>query len=343
MKSKTVSRRVTLVVVYALLLGFGLLFFLPFLWLVTTSLKADDAVFEFPPHWVPSRKQHIKVEGKLRGVYSLEASGERLKVVRLGDTPQGARVRVLEPPARAGEGLLVNADKLIPVRRIFFRWENYPRALKTFPFLLYTRNTLYIAILVVIGTLLSASIVAYGFSRIQWPGRDIVFILVLATMMLPDQALVLPRFIMFRHMGWIGTFKPLIVPAFFSTAFDVFLLRQFFLTLPAELSDAARIDGCSELGILWHIIVPLSKPALATVALLTFIWAWLDFMGPLVYLNDENMYTLALGLAAFLGRHGADWSGLMAAGTVVIAPIIVIFFFAQRTFIRGIALTGMKG
>ena len=343
MKSKTARRRLTLTLVYALLLGFGTLFFLPFLWLVTTSLKADDAVFEFPPYWIPSHKERISVEGRERGVYTLDAQGQRLRVVRLGDTPQGARVRVLEPQARAGRDLLVKPEALHPVRRLFFRWENYPRALRTFPFLLYTRNTLFIAISVVIGTLLSASIVAYGFSRVQWPGRDVVFVLVLATMMLPDQALVLPRFIMFRHMGWIGTFKPLIVPAFFSTAFDVFLLRQFFRTIPGELSDAARIDGCSELGILWRIIVPLSKPALATVALLTFIWAWLDFMGPLVYLNDENMYTLALGLAAFLGRHGADWSGLMAAGTVVVAPIIVIFFFAQRTFIRGIALTGMKG
>ncbi|UCH33600.1 MAG: carbohydrate ABC transporter permease [Armatimonadota bacterium] len=343
MKSKTAKRRVTLVIVYALLFGFGLVFALPFIWLVGTSLKADDAVFEFPPYWIPSRKERVEIDGRARGVFTLAADEQRLKVARLGETPQGVRVRVLEPAARAGEELLVTDEQLAPVRHLFFRWENYPRALKTFPFLLYTRNTLYIAVLVVIGTLLSASIVAYGFSRITWPGRNIIFILVLATMMLPDQALVLPRFIMFRHMGWIGTFKPLVVPAFFGTAFDIFLLRQFFLTLPGELSDAARIDGCSELGILWRIIMPLSKPALATVALLTFIWAWLDFMGPLVYLNDESMYTLALGLAAFLGRHGADWSGLMAAGTVVIAPIIVIFFFAQRTFIRGIALTGMKG
>jgi multiple sugar transport system permease protein len=343
MKSKTARRRVTRAIVYALLLGFGLVFFLPFLWLVTTSLKTDDAVFEFPPRWIPSRRESVEIEGKLRGVYTLDARGERLTVVRLGETPQGARVRVLEPKARAGEGMVVDAARLAPVRHTYLRWDNYPRALKTFPFLLYTCNTLFIAVSVVIGTLLSASLVAYGFSRVQWRGRNAMFVLVLATMMLPDQALVLPRFIMFRHMGWIGTFKPLIVPAFFGTAFDIFLLRQFFLTLPGELSDAARIDGCSELGILWRIIVPLSKPALATVALLTFIWAWLDFMGPLVYLNDERMYTLALGLAAFLGRHGADWSGLMAAGTVVIAPIIVIFFFAQRTFIRGIALTGMKG
>jgi multiple sugar transport system permease protein len=343
MKSKTAKRRVTMVVVYAMLLGFGFVFALPFVWLVSTSLKADDAVFEFPPYWIPSRKERVSVEGKPRGLYTLFQHGETVKVVRLAESPQGARVRVLEPQARAGQEMTVKPELLKPVRRIFFRWENYPRALKTFPFLLYARNTLYIAVLCVLGTLLSASIVAYGFSRVRWPGRDIVFILVLATMMLPDQALVLPRFIMFRHMGWIGSFKPLVVPAFFGTAFDIFLLRQFFLTLPGELSDAARIDGCSEVGILWRIIMPLSKPALATVALLTFIWAWLDFMGPLVYLNDESMYTLALGLAAFLGRHGADWSGLMAAGTVVIAPIIVIFFFAQRTFIRGIALTGMKG
>jgi len=343
MKSKTVKRRVTMVVVYAMLLGFGFVFALPFVWLVSTSLKADDAVFEFPPYWIPSRKERIKVDGKPRGLFTFRQQGETVKVVRLAESPQGARVRVLEPQTRAGEEMTVAPELLEPVRHIFFRWENYPRALKTFPFLLYARNTLYIAVLCVLGTLLSASIVAYGFSRVRWPGRDIMFILVLATMMLPDQALVLPRFIMFRHMGWIGSFKPLVVPAFFGTAFDIFLLRQFFLTLPGELSDAARIDGCSELGILWRIIIPLSKPALATVALLTFIWAWLDFMGPLVYLNDENMYTLALGLAAFLGRHGADWSGLMAAGAVVIAPIIVIFFFAQRTFIRGIALTGMKG
>jgi multiple sugar transport system permease protein len=332
-----------MVIVYAMLLGFGFVFALPFVWLVSTSLKADDAVFEFPPYWIPSQKEIIRVAGKPRGVFTLAEQGQTVKVVRLAESPQGARVRVLEPQARVGEEMTVKPELLKPVRRIFFRWENYPRALKTFPFLLYAGNTLYIAVLCVLGTLLSASIVAYGFSRVQWPGRDIVFILVLATMMLPDQALVLPRFIMFRHMGWIGSFKPLVVPAFFGTAFDIFLLRQFFLTLPGELSDAARIDGCSELGILWRIIMPLSKPALATVALLTFIWAWLDFMGPLVYLNDESMYTLALGLAAFLGRHGADWSGLMAAGTVVIAPIIIIFFFAQRTFIRGIALTGMKG
>ncbi len=169
MKSKSAKRRITLVVVYGLLCGFGALFFLPFLWLVTTSLKADDAVFEFPPYWIPSRKERIMVEGKLRGVYTVEVGAERLKVVRLRDSPQGTHVRVLEPHARAGDELVVKAEALRPVRHIFFRWENYPRALRTFPFLLYTRNTLLIAVSVVIGTLISCSVVAYGFSRITWP------------------------------------------------------------------------------------------------------------------------------------------------------------------------------
>ena len=223
------------------------------------------------------------------------------------------------------------------------RWGNYPRALETFPFLNYLYNTLYICLFNVIGTVASSSLVAYGFSRVRWRGRNAIFILVLATMMIPYQVTLLPVFILFRNLGWIGSYKPLIVPAFFGSAFFIFMLRQFFMTLPGELSDAARIDGCSELGILLRIVTPLAKPALATVALFTFMGSWLDFMGPLVYLNDERLYTLALGLHAFLGRHGADWSGLMAAGTVVVAPIIIIFFFTQRTFIKGIALTGMKG
>jgi multiple sugar transport system permease protein len=331
------------VVVYALLLGFGLIFFLPFLWLVTTSLKADDAVFEFPPYWIPSRKERITVDGRPRGVYTLDAEGERLKVVRLVDTPKGADVRVLEPKARAGEELTVAPDALKPVRHLFFRWENYPRALKTFPFLLYTRNTLYIAVLVVIGTLLSASVVAYGFSRLQWPGRDIVFILVLATMMLPDQALVLPRFIMFRHMGWIGTFKPLIVPAFFGTAFDIFLLRQFFLTLPGELSDAARIDGCSEFTIFSRIIVPLSKPVLAVVAIFTFQGSWNDFIWPLVIVQSDRMRTVQLGLTLYRTQHTIDWGALMAATTIATVPTVAIFLGAQQYFVQGIALTGIKG
>ena len=221
-------------------------------------------------------------------------------------------------------------------------WANYSSALQYFPFWLYLRNTLIICIGTVVGTVVSAALPAYGFSRLRWKGRDALFFLMIATIMLPGQVTMLPIFLMFRSLGWSGTFLPLIVPAFFGNAFSIFLLRQFFLGIPQELSDAARIDGCSELGIFWHIILPLARPALATVSLFAFMGAWTDFQGPLIYLHDERLYTLAIGLNGFLGRHGSEWNLLMAASTVVTLPLIVAFFFTQRTFIQGIALTGGK-
>jgi multiple sugar transport system permease protein len=223
------------------------------------------------------------------------------------------------------------------------RWANYPRALAAFPFMRYTANTLFLCVMTVTGVLFSCSLPAYGFSRIEWKGRDVLFVAMLATLMLPAQATMLPVFLLFRWLGWTGTFKPLFVPAFFGGAFAIFLLRQFFMTIPRELSDAARIDGCSDLRILARVILPLAKPALATVALFTFMGTWTDYLGPLVYLHDERQYTLALGLQAFLGRHGADWSALMAAATAVTIPPVVLFLFAQKTFIEGVALTGMTG
>jgi multiple sugar transport system permease protein len=221
------------------------------------------------------------------------------------------------------------------------RWENYPRALTAFPFLRYTFNTLVICALTVTGAVLSAALPAYGFSRIEWKGRDVLFVLMLATVMLPGQATMIPVFLIFRKLHWTGTILPLVVPSFFGSAFSIFLLRQFFLMTPRELGDAARIDGCGEMGILARIIVPLARPALATVALFTFMGAWTDYMGPLVYLHDERQYTLALGLQAFLGRYGADWSALMAAATAVTIPPVVLFLFTQKTFIEGIAVTGL--
>ncbi|MDX1935184.1 MAG: carbohydrate ABC transporter permease [Capsulimonadales bacterium] len=222
-------------------------------------------------------------------------------------------------------------------------WSNYPEALGNFPFALYLRNTLVICAGVVLGTVVSAALPAYGFARLRWKGRDTLFFLMLATIMLPSQVTQLPIFLTFRTLHWTGTYLPLIVPAFFGNAFSIFLLRQFFLTIPQELSDAARIDGCSEWGIFTRILLPLSQPALATIALFAFMGAWTDFQGPLIYVHDEDQYTLAIGLASFLGRYNGQWHLLMAAATVVTLPLIVAFFLAQRTFIRGIAMTGMKG
>lgn len=221
-------------------------------------------------------------------------------------------------------------------------WENFPKALDYIPFFQYTFNTLRICLTNVIGVTLSCSLVAYSLAKIPWKGRDVVFYSLIGTMILPGQVTMLPTFMIFKGLGWIGTILPLTVPSFFGGAFYIFLLRQFFLTLPNELSDAARIDGCSEFGIYWRVILPLAKPALATVALFTFVGNWNDFLGPLLYLNDSRTYTLSIGLQRFMGEHSAEWGMLMAASTLMVLPIVVIFFLAQKTFIRGIATTGSK-
>ncbi|MDP7249002.1 MAG: ABC transporter permease subunit [Planctomycetota bacterium] len=208
----------------------------------------------------------------------------------------------------------------------------------------YLANTLTVCLLGCIGTVLSSSIVAYGFSRIQWTGRDKIFWVVLATMMIPFPVTMIPMFGVFRALGWVNTLKPLWVPAFFASAFNVFLLRQFFLTIPHELSDAARIDGCSEFGIFCRIILPLSKPALAVVALFHFLYAWNDFMGPLIYLTRPDTFTLSLALQQYQSRHGgSEWHLLMAMSALILTPILVLFFFTQKTFIQGISTTGVKG
>lgn len=224
-----------------------------------------------------------------------------------------------------------------------FMWGNYPKALTYIPFFAYLKNTLLLCVSTLIGTVLSCTLVAYGFSRIKWPGRDVLFLVMLSTMMLPSQVTMIPMFIVFKHLGWVNTFKPLIVPSFFGSAFYIFLLRQFFMTIPFELSDAAKIDGCSEWRIFLQIILPLAKPAIATVALFQFLGAWNDFMGPLIYLNDQTKYTISLGLQQFVSSFGTQWGYLMAASTVFTIPVIILFFFTQKTFIQGIAMTGIKG
>lgn len=222
-------------------------------------------------------------------------------------------------------------------------WRNYPDALTAVPFLLYVRNTLFVAGLNVLGVTASSAFVAYGFSRIKWPGRNALFVLVLATMMLPYQVLAIPLYIIFRHLGWINTFAPLTVPAFFGDAFSIFLLRQFFMSIPHELSEAAEIDGANELYTFWRIVLPLARPALMTVALFQFLYSWNDFFAPLLYLNDQSLYTLSLGLQQYENAHSTNWPQLMAASSVITIPVIVLFFVTQRTFIKGIALTGLKG
>lgn len=211
-------------------------------------------------------------------------------------------------------------------------------------FILYLRNTLIVALLGVCGMVLSSAIAAYGFARIQWPGRNAVFLCVLTTTMIPFPAIMIPSYFLFKSFGWIGTLAPLWVPALFGNAFNIFLLRQFFLQIPNDLSEAARLDGLSHWGIFWRIILPLSRPALVVVALFHTMFVWNDFLGPLIYLNHQETFTLALGLQFYQAQHGGTpWNLLMAACTLVTLPLLVLFTLSQHTFIEGIASTGIKG
>ena len=263
-------------------------FIMPFVWMLSTSLKTLDKTMELPPRLIPN-------------------------------------------PIVPGNYATVLANHKLD-----------------FPLLAH--NTLLVALLTVLGTTISSAIVAYGFAKIDFKGRGALFGVMLATMMIPFPVVMVSLFTIFRWLGdhtplqFLGTLRPLWLPAWFGSAFNIFLLRQFFMTIPDELSEAATVDGCSEWGIFRHIILPLSRSALVVVALFTFMGAWNDFLGPLVYIQHPSQYTLALGLQTFQSQHGGtQWNLLMAASLLVIMPIIILFFLAQKTFIQGIATTGLKG
>jgi multiple sugar transport system permease protein len=226
------------------------------------------------------------------------------------------------------------------------RWRNYADALSSssgFAFWLNLKNTLTVTIPAVIGTLLSSSVVAYSFARIKWPGREALFALVLATMMIPSWVTVIPLYILYNKIGWIGTFLPLIAPYWFGDAFSIFLLRQFFRQLPQEMFDSAAIDGAGHIGMFWRLVLPLSKPVLGVVVLFSFINNWTDFINPLIYLSDPSMYTLMLGQYNFFSGHNTFWSQLMASNVMILAPLVILFFFTQRLFIEGVTFTGLRG
>ncbi|HNV21518.1 MAG TPA: carbohydrate ABC transporter permease [Candidatus Hydrogenedentes bacterium] len=328
------SKALQPLLIYAVLLALSAVFISPFLWMLSTSLKHESRIFPKPgepPQWIPTTAR-VDAGGRPVVVY------EGREGVDLGPDEMGRhvlRIGATETPAWPGD---------FEVRqRIGLHWQNYADAFHKMAFWQNLRNTLFICVTVVLGTLVSCSLVAYSFARIPWPGRDTVFILVLATMMLPYQVTLIPLFAMYRELGWVGTFKPLIIPAFFGTPFYIFLLRQFFLGVPQDLSASARIDGCNEFGIYLFIMLPLSKPALATTALFMFLFQWADFLSPLVYLQDDRQYTLAIALQQFQSHHESAWGPLMAMSSVITIPIIILFFLTQRTFIQGITLTGLKG
>lgn len=314
------------VMIYGLLLAGSLVFLIPLFWMISTALKPIDQTMSMPPTWLP-RQSYATVDG-------------RREPVTVGRTREDGQVEVLRADRSARA---VPADDI--TTRVQPRWGNFRDAIvkmKYFP--LYLKNTLILCLLTVIGTVTSSALAAYGFARIPWRGRNKVFLLALATMMVPFPVIMVPVYALFRNLGWIGTLKPLWVGSFCAGAFNVFLLRQFFLTIPKDLSEAARIDGCGEFRIFWQIILPLAKPALMVVGLFQFMGTWNDFMGPLIFLTDQKDFTLALGLQFFQSQHGGtEWHYLMAASTLIVLPIILLFFFTQKTFIEGISMTGIKG
>ncbi|ADH61404.1 binding-protein-dependent transport systems inner membrane component [Thermoanaerobacter mathranii subsp. mathranii str. A3] len=240
---------------------------------------------------------------------------------------------------KANQDLYASPPKIISIPPAF---ENYQKATEYFPFWKYFKNSVIITVGVIVGTLFSSPLVAYSFSKINWKGRDILFYIMLSTIMLPFAVTMIPQFIIFKKLGWINTFLPLIVPSFFGNPLSIFLIRQFFITIPDSLMDAARIDGASELQIYTKIMLPLAKPVLFLITLFTFIGAWNNYLGPLIYLTDESKYPLALGLPQFLDRYGTYWNWMMAAATISVVPTIIFFAFAQKYLIEGIKLTGLK-
>ncbi len=341
-KSKKAQERFTRAVALALLtIGF-LVVMTPLVWMTTSALKSKDAVNTVPPQWVPEEPIKVELNGKSLFLYDIPVDGEMRQLALLQkDGPMGTFVDPLQPDEQYQIPVISGTRAL----QVHLHWENFIQAMTQpkAPFGRFLINTMIIVVVATIGTVVSCTLVAYGFARFRGPGLGWLFLVLLSTVMLPAQVTLIPTFILFKQLGWIDTLLPLIVPAFFANAWDVFLLRQFFLGLPRELDDAARIDGCGPLQILWHIIIPQSWPVLATVTIFSMLYAWNDFYAPLIYLQSESHKTVALGLQYFNSLYSSQNHLLMAASLLMILPPVLIFFFAQKLFIQGVVVSGIKG
>ncbi len=354
--SQKQSRKIRDVFVSTLSHGFiifiGMFFAVPFLWMLLTSFKSDKDVFHTPPRWLPHDAVRVEINGEEYPLYNVKTS-DGIKQYAALKIESGVAYFVdpADPDVVIPIELQQGTERVAQlVEEVSFRWQNFPDAMNRgsrpgvgASFWVYFKNSLIVAFFTIVGTLVSNTPVAYAFARLKFPGRDVLFVIILATMMLPFQVTMIPIYLLFNDtLGWGDTFLPLIIPTFFANAWDVFLLRQFFKTIPEEMCDAARVDGASEWQIFTQIVLPLSTPVLATITVFTFLYAWNDFTGPLLFLHSPRNFTMALGLQDFQGQKTIIWNQLMAAATVFTLPIIVAFFFAQKTFIQGIKLTGSK-
>ncbi len=297
------------------------------------TVKAGEVVAELPTTGI------TKIIKNNDGTLILKIVSKAGFTIQEYNLPRGTKLKVME-----GEQVRVGQQ----LATILPQWRNYieawaPKALNE-TFNTYLLNTCIITFFAILGVVLSSTFVAYGFARFRFPFRDPLFLLMISTMMIPVQVTMIPTFILFKYLGWIDTFAPLIVPTFFGGgAFNIFLVRQFFMTIPYELDDAAKIDGCNYFQILYIILLPLVKPALITIAIFGFVYNWNDFLNPLIYLNSSSKYTLALGLQTFTTMYGSYYHLMMAASTIVLLPVLIIFFLGQRYFIEGVATSGLKG
>jgi multiple sugar transport system permease protein len=328
-------------IISMILLSFGFLIVVtPLVWMLVSALKPKDAVNTFPPQWIPTEQIKVNINGKDVFVYDIAVNGAARQLALVDKQgPTGTFVN----PDNPQEQYQLPVASGVRATRVRLQWENFILAMTKVPFGRYFINTLIIVIFGTLGTVVSCTLVAYGFSRFRAPGLNILFLILLSTVMLPAQVTLIPQFILFKKIGWYDTLWPLIVPAFFGNAWDVFLLRQFFMTLPTELDDAARIDGCGPFGILWHVIIPQSYPVLATVTIFSIIFAWNDFYAPLIYLQSQQNWTVALGLQSFNALYTNQGNLLMAASTLMLIPPVLLFFFAQKLFIQGVVISGIKG
>ena len=314
---------------------------IPLVFMLSTSLKDRNQLRRSPPPLIPLEYTMVEVNGKDEPLYQVTVEGESCHIALVKNIPGGKGLFV--DPANPEQRIeLVIADQK-PMQHLEMHWENYPEALTGVPFDRYLINTLIVTFVGMAGMLLSCTMVAYGFSRFRAPWLNVLFLVLLSTIMLPSQVRLIPIYVFFQKLGWIDTLLPLIVPQFFANAYDVFLLRQFFMTIPLEMDDAARIDGANPLQTLWYVILPQARPALVAVGILHFMWAWNDFYEPLIFLHSREKWTVAVGLQTFNALYAVNTHLIMAASVAMVIPCIILFFLSQRIFTQGVVVSGVKG
>lgn len=314
---------------------------IPLAFMVSTSLKDRNQLRIFPPTIIPWEYTTAEINGKDEPLYRVELDGAQVDMALVKNLPNGMGLFVF--PENPNQSLELPIAEQTAVRHIELHPENYVEALTSVPFPRYMLNTMIVTFVGMFGMLLSCSLVAYGFSRFRAPWLNVLFLLLLSTIMLPRQVTMIPVYVLFQKIGWVDTLLPLIVPLFFANAYDVFLLRQFFMTIPLEMDEAAKIDGANPLQNLFYVLLPQARPALVAIAIFHFLYAWNDFYEPLIYLHSRENWTAAVGLQTFDALYSVNTHLIMAASVVMVLPPILLFFFSQKIFTQGVVITGIKG